>query len=530
MSILGVSGIGKSASNWYKANNITPPKPPKPPTPSVKIPSTTSGGRQYAYNVSAGNTATSKTTTVPSTTSGGRQYAQSQLAAGKVNTNIYPKVNYGSSSSPKTTPSANLVNSYLGTGGKMGEIAKAANPTVQSAEDFYRINNLPIPNAADLRKADSAMGGFASTSGGGGSSGGGSGGSGGTPYPKSSFSGSTPSTTPSQEYMQQFQPQFTPQYQAVETPEQQQQQQQPQIDFTPYFSQIGTIMNQVSDQGKALIAQLSGDFLRELNSMQSQIEQQFGQMMGGVDPATQQALSQLKADVEGRQKQILEFLNSRGIAQSGMTVQEFGKLAGSANDQEIQLISGRLKDLQNQMLSQMWNFAQERINAMSQFGKGAMDQFNQYARGIESGLKNSMDAATTQYTQQQLNQREQMQQQNQNYRAELPYQYPTANELVPYQYGATPYQQGQLNIGQQNAATSAQNAQTSADRLAFEQQQRYNAIEKAKPYQTQIDKIRQDSYGDINAIKSYIMNLEQNGLPEDIVDSLLILNGFSTGK
>jgi len=475
-SFLGTSGIGKSASDWYKANNIAPPKPPAPLKPTTTVPSTTSGGRQYAYNVASGNNNPSSTTT-PSTSAAGRQYAQDQVAAGKVNnTNIYPTVTYGSSSPAKSTPPVGTGSGILGIGGQLG----SSIVPYKTAADSYKANNLPIPstptNAANLRQADSSIGGYSNTPGGG-SSGSGK-------VAKTSFGGSTPSTAPSQEYMQQLQQQFTPEYQATETPSQQQQQ-QPQIDFTPYFSQIGSIMNQVSDQGKALIAQLSSDFLQELNSMQSQIEQQFGQMMGGVDPATQQALSQLKADVEGRQKSILEFLNSRGIAQSGMTVEQFGKLAGSANDQEMQLISGNLKDLQNQMLSQMWNFAQARINAMSQFGDSAMGQFNQYAKGIESGLKNSMDMASTQYVQQQQSQREQMQQQNQNYRAELPYQYPTANELMPYQYGATPYQQGQLNIGQQNAATSAQNAQTTAQRLSLEQQQ-FTQNQQVKQTSTQI--------------------------------------------
>ena len=40
----------------------------------------------------------------------------------------------------------------------------------------------------------------------------------------------------------------------------------------------------------------------------------------------------------------------------------------------------------------------------------------------------------------------------------LPYQYPSANTMVPYQYGATPYQQGQLDLGASKVGSDADSA------------------------------------------------------------------------
>ncbi|QNB45835.1 hypothetical protein BR63_05610 [Thermanaerosceptrum fracticalcis] len=256
-----------------------------------------------------------------------------------------------------------------------------------------------------------------------------------------------------------------------------QEHEQPHIDITPYFAQVGAIMNQVNDQGKALLAQLNASFINELNSMQSQIEDAFKRMLGGVDPATEQALARIKGTVETQRQNLMNEMNRRGLLQSGIWLEMENRLNQNQLSEEQALLLNRVKALQDQYLAQLWNFAKARLNYMSEYNKNAMNQWNTYAQGIQNQLKNSMDAATKVYQQQQqnyrtgieqqganyragieqqgANYRAEIEQQGANYRAELPYQYPTANAMLPYELGPTPYQQEQLKIDRRNANTNA---------------------------------------------------------------------------
>jgi hypothetical protein len=66
----------------------------------------------------------------------------------------------------------------------------------------------------------------------------------------------------------------------------------------------------------------------------------------------------------------------------------------------------------------------------------------------------------------------------------LPYQYPTANALVPYQYGPTPYQREQLSISRSRLAQAAAQASRSdiiADNLAKAQAEIWSMLNSGVP-------------------------------------------------
>jgi hypothetical protein len=66
----------------------------------------------------------------------------------------------------------------------------------------------------------------------------------------------------------------------------------------------------------------------------------------------------------------------------------------------------------------------------------------------------------------------------------LPYQYPTANALVPYQYGPTPYQREQLSISRSRLAQAAAQASKSdivAENLANAQAEIWSMLNKGMP-------------------------------------------------
>lgn len=195
-----------------------------------------------------------------------------------------------------------------------------------------------------------------------------------------------------------------------------------------------------------LAAQISNNELAALESAKSEILKMFQDQIGGIDPATQQALASLEQSVKQRGQQIMEELNRRGIAQSGITIEEFGKLAGTANERETMIRAQRVQDLQNQMISSLLQFAQSRLSALSGYGKNQMNAFSSYADSTKTALQNTMSQyATRQLAAEKAGREQELAQYNQgeqNYRAQL-----------PYIAGPTPYQQQQLQQ-QQNRLPS----------------------------------------------------------------------------
>ena len=203
------------------------------------------------------------------------------------------------------------------------------------------------------------------------------------------------------------------------------------------------------DEELALAASLNDQFMRQIDSLMRQYEQYYTEMGQGIDPATEAALAKLREEMTNDQRMIMEYLNARGVAQSGIAAEEVGRLAGSFTDKKSQMLAQRITDLQNQFLSSLQNFMDQKIAAMGQYSQNAMGAQGRYTQGMESAMQNAMSMTFGAWQQEQA-QKAAMEQ-----------------SMLPYTQGPTPYQQQQLDLQKQG------------------QQQQYN--QQMQQYQQQYD-------------------------------------------
>ena len=156
----------------------------------------------------------------------------------------------------------------------------------------------------------------------------------------------------------------------------------------------------------------------------------------------------------------MEYLNARGIAQSGIAAEEVGRLAGSFADQKSQMLAQRLTDLQNQFLSSMQNFMGQQIQAMGTHMGNVMGAQERYTQGMRSAMENAMEMTFGAW------------QQEQQRKAAM------EREMLPYTLGPTPYQQQQLNL-QRQAQQQQYNLQHQQLQRAAQQQQAQAATNEA---------------------------------------------------
>lgn len=206
------------------------------------------------------------------------------------------------------------------------------------------------------------------------------------------------------------------------------------------------------DEELALAARLNDQFMRQIDNLIGEYTRYYEQMGQGVDPATEAALAKLREEMSNDQRMIMEYLNARGIAQSGIAAEEVGRLAGRYTDQKSQMIAQRLTDLQNQFMTSMQNFMGQAIQGMGQYTQNAMGAQQRYAQGMQSAMQNAMDMTFGAW------------QQEQQQRAAM------EREMVPYTYGPTPYQQQQIGLQRQSQSQQAAYQQQQAQRAAQQQQ------------------------------------------------------------
>ncbi|MGE5483687.1 MAG: hypothetical protein ACM3X4_01575 [Ignavibacteriales bacterium] len=143
---------------------------------------------------------------------------------------------------------------------------------------------------------------------------------------------------------------------------------QTEANTAPNFKQIQAEMNAAI--GEALNANLAlaqswlSNMTATLDQLQTQIMDMYKQQGTDVDPATQAAIAQLKADMEQQLRAIDEQMNARGLAQSGYLLQEQAKILSGGWTQEERLLAARLSDIQNRMTDALMSFAQQRMNMM----------------------------------------------------------------------------------------------------------------------------------------------------------------------
>lgn len=221
------------------------------------------------------------------------------------------------------------------------------------------------------------------------------------------------------------------------------------------------------DEELALAARLNDQFMRQIDSLIGQYQQYYDQMGQGIDPATEAALAKLREEMTNDQRMIMEYLNARGIAQSGIAAEEIGRLAGTFADKKTEMLAVRLTDLQNQFLTSMENFMDQKIQGMSSHMGNIMGVQERYTTGMQTHLQNQMDRTLEQWKQEQAD------------RASM------ERAMLPYSQGMTPYEQQSLNVqsqGQRQQAAYQQQQQQQYQQQYERQQATNEAIARLASY------------------------------------------------
>lgn len=175
------------------------------------------------------------------------------------------------------------------------------------------------------------------------------------------------------------------------------------------YNEFNSLIGKASAEGQALIAQQFNSFIASLDATQQQITSMFQEQMGGIDPATQMALQQIKESAEQARNYMNEEMNRRGLLQSGIWVETSTRLQKNQLTAEQQLLSDRVTDLQNRLTSALMGFAQQRLDATRQFGQQSVDMAmrmgDQRVNAMRQSLGYGMDMAQFNEGQRQFDER-----------------------------------------------------------------------------------------------------------------------------
>ncbi|KJS84983.1 MAG: hypothetical protein JM58_09445 [Peptococcaceae bacterium BICA1-8] len=314
--------------------------------------------------------------------------------------------------------------------------------------------------------------------------------------------------------------------------------------------------------------------LSGLKDQQGVIGNQYTEAFGRLNQARQQAPRQFQqqrtqADMQGAQsaQRLRELMAARGLGAGGENItanvglqnqlqgtmgaigqQEQDYMTGI--DQQEQTLSREQITAINQILNQMnqvrnASSAEEiaSVNELAAQGsKGMLDLFNQNADRDLQVQRIGLDQFNS-FAKNKLEQEQLLWDQNQNNPAVQ--KQLLSNKLLELELEGFPERQ-QLEIAKlrrdanQPYITTAElnriNAQADlyraqAENVGKEQTKPTNIDEAIKPYQSQLEKLRSSARaGDTSGMLNYILSLERNGIPEDQIDRLLIINGLPLGK
>ncbi len=156
-----------------------------------------------------------------------------------------------------------------------------------------------------------------------------------------------------------------------------------------YMAGTAQLYQEVASSGPdtlALLTALQDRFFQQLEATQAEVLGTI-RSMGVDDPATQQALAMIRESVQEQRRALLDEMNRRGVAQSGIILAAEIKLARNQLSAEERLLAGRLADLQNRLLDAMTGFARMRLEAIQQFGlTGVQLAEAQAGRQLQAGL------------------------------------------------------------------------------------------------------------------------------------------------
>lgn len=188
--------------------------------------------------------------------------------------------------------------------------------------------------------------------------------------------------------------------QPVQPPPVEQPLQPPPEMFNPvqYRQEIDQLFGNINTQNAALMTKLSEQLLGQLNTLESDLKKQYEQQGSVIDPATQAALKEMRAEVDRRRQGLMEEMNRRGLLQSGIWLEEENRILGNQLNSEEKLLAGRVADIQNRMTDALMKLGQERINTMGQLAQNQM-QTNQWTQGQQINAMNTLNSRNDQWNQ-----------------------------------------------------------------------------------------------------------------------------------
>lgn len=129
-----------------------------------------------------------------------------------------------------------------------------------------------------------------------------------------------------------------------------------------------------SDTGaQVLIAAAMESMLTTLGEMESQILGQIRSQMGMDDPALTSAIGLIRDEVSRYRQEMLEDMNARGVAQSGIVLEMEDRIHRNQLSQVQQLVATRLSELQQQLNEAVMSFSSQRLGIMSQYTMAGID-------------------------------------------------------------------------------------------------------------------------------------------------------------
>ena len=152
---------------------------------------------------------------------------------------------------------------------------------------------------------------------------------------------------------------------------------QPQMTNEQFGSAVVNVSNSINeimqmarnDGGVAALIALSLNNL--MATLQATEERVIGQLQqqGQDDPALQAALGLIREEIDLQRQSLLEDMNARGLAQSGVMLEMETRLNRNALSQQQQMIAQRMGQLQTQLTDAIMQFSNQRLGIMSQFSQ-----------------------------------------------------------------------------------------------------------------------------------------------------------------
>jgi hypothetical protein len=170
------------------------------------------------------------------------------------------------------------------------------------------------------------------------------------------------------------------------------------FNYQQEVANIQEIFTGLNEQNAVLMAKLSEQLLGQLDTLEADLKKQYEQQGSVIDPATQAALKEIRAEVERRRQGLMEEMNRRGLLQSGIWLQEENRILNNQLTAEEKLLAGRVADIQNRMTDALMRLGQERINTMGQLAQNQM-QSSQWLQGQRLSAMQNLQSRNDQWNQ-----------------------------------------------------------------------------------------------------------------------------------